>query len=142
MVYVEWSKEMETGFDVIDAQHKALVKMINEIAAALEGVDFVDPEKTIESNLRQLLDYTIVHFNLEESLMQESRFDGFQEHKSIHANFRSRIEDLFAELQRGEDVAFQLLGELRVWLVSHIQGTDMKYVETLKSNLPSARLDA
>lgn len=141
MVYIEWSKEMETGIGAIDAQHKTLVQMMNDIAAALEGSNPAGTEKAIEANLQKLLNYTVDHFSLEESFMQESGFEGYEEHKKVHDDFREMMLDLFARFRRGEDVAHQLLGELRVWLVHHIQGSDMQFVEAFRAKLPVARLE-
>jgi hemerythrin len=61
----EWSHLFETGLTDVDAQHRQLVELLNELADQLDG----DEPGRIDHLLGELAQYTVHHFQCEESLM-------------------------------------------------------------------------
>jgi hypothetical protein len=49
---IVWSKDLETGFDVIDMQHKELVGKINKLIDVLQGID----DETIKNESKIRID--------------------------------------------------------------------------------------
>ena len=68
MAKIEWSAGLEIGVPPIDEQHKRLVEMINELADShSDGL----ASAAVETALADLVDYTVVHFDMEETFMED-----------------------------------------------------------------------
>src|SRR5512135_797844 len=74
MTILAWSKEFETGVDIVDRQHRELVDRINAAAPLLAASKNGKPANAAEL-LGALSDYVGVHFATEESLMREVGLD-------------------------------------------------------------------
>jgi len=125
---MEWSDEVySVGIPEIDEQHKMLFNLVNTIHAAIyehKGT------QACVGVLEELADYTRVHFALEEKLMQQGHFPGFEAHRVLHHNLVKEVIALLEEIHAGHaKISFQLLHFLRNWLKNHILGEDKKYAE-------------
>jgi methyl-accepting chemotaxis protein/hemerythrin len=136
MALIEWTNKLETGIDKIDFQHRNLVNMINEIADVANEKDINVRNLVIEVNVGRLLEYTVYHFQTEEDLFAECKFEHAAEHIKAHEALKINAVDLATRFGKGEDVAGQLLNFLKAWLENHIVGSDMKYVSTIKKVHP------
>ena len=77
--FVEWSDVLSVGIEEIDAQHKVLVDLVNEMHQAIHQRRGSDAVREI---LAQLADYTRIHFAVEESLMRILGYPGYDDHKA------------------------------------------------------------
>lgn len=128
MAILEWNKSLETGIDLIDAQHEELFVRIDRLELAMYNGRAV-------SELRNLLEYlesyVIEHFKTEEDLMLSINFPGYASHVREHSNFRKSIERLMIEYKsRGADsyLAIDVDKQMRKWLEHHIMKVDMEFV--------------
>lgn len=48
-------------------------------------------------------------------------------HKKIHGDFIQRIENFATAHHNGKDISTNLLTELQMWLINHIQQEDVSY---------------
>lgn len=128
MAYIEWTRELEFGIPVIDSQHKRIVDYINELNDACITGNRSETDHVMEG----LLNYTITHFEFEETLQEKAGYQFLKAHKRIHEIFMKKVADIRARAQKGEDVAPELLNLLKQWLVSHINSEDRDYVEAVK----------
>lgn len=113
-----------TGIDAIDAQHRTLVTMILDLAAALRA----DAGGGIpRGKLAALVDFTQLHFSGEEAFMEKSGVEGLEDHAKLHEAFLRKLRT-FSEgspdPDRGNTAAF--VHELMMWLVDHVNGTDYR----------------
>jgi hemerythrin len=131
MNYLEWDASLDTGIPEIDDQHRQLVSYINRLAQAKENGD----TGSVREVLDRLIDYTVSHFSLEESLQEASAYRSFETHKSAHALFVQNVLENKRQIDAGADVAGQLLATLRSWLIYHIKHDDADYVPTIKEHL-------
>ncbi len=127
---IKWTKDLNTGIDVIDGQHRRIVDYIN----TLEKADPRD-SKAIGSVLNELADYTISHFAFEETLQEEAGYPMAKPHKAVHDTFIKRIGHYQERHQKGEDVTKQLNEMLCTWLIHHIKRDDMAYVKMVQISL-------
>jgi hemerythrin-like metal-binding protein len=127
--FFPWNDRYCTGINVIDAQHRKLVEIINGLHAAMEK----DQAKEIMGGLLDaLIQYTVVHFSAEEGLL---KFHGYPDHAAHHGEhevFTRTVIRLQEQFKAGKSgMTIQGANFLKKWLVDHILGTDMKYVPYL-----------
>jgi len=121
---VEWSNELSVGIQEIDEQHKVLVSILNEMHDAVRHNH--GPEVSLEI-LDRLIEYTKIHFAVEESLFRIFDYPGYEDHHAEHAALLKEAKVVSGESK----VSFKLLHFLRMWLTEHIMGSDMEYAEFL-----------
>lgn len=125
--FLVWDDAYNTGVHQIDEDHKKLLNMINNLRSSTlcnTGEEFE------RRTLQELVDYTESHFEREERLMQENGYPDYEGHKAQHdqmaqyaAGFMKRYDE------QGNKVLSDVADYLTQWLIQHINGTDMKYVE-------------
>lgn len=122
---VEWSTALSVGIDEIDAQHRALIDLINEMQDALAR-DL--PRKEQLAVLARLAEYTKIHFAVEESLMRILGYPDYEQHRSQHEGLVRSMLDLQRRLDAGDaSIDEGLMRHLRHWLLDHILNSDRDY---------------
>lgn len=127
--YLIWGKELETGLECIDNQHKGLINTLNELLV-LKNDGSNRNEELIIKILEKLNLYIDEHFTTEELLM--TQYDVDLRHRVVHLqehnNFKKDIIEYFKAdklmLEKyyvGEAVVF-----LFRWLVYHILDVDKR----------------
>ncbi len=128
MSMVEWKDEYSVDIQEIDEQHKCLVSIMNELYTALANKSERD---LIADVLNKLIEYTKVHFAVEETLMRIFHYQDYEAHKAIHDNIVAKVIDYHGKFQAGDDkVGMELLLFLKEWLFDHINQVDKAYTET------------
>jgi hemerythrin len=131
MPHLEWTNDLNIGVSVIDKQHHRIVEYINEL---YDAQSTKHPEEVIHV-LDELVDYTLTHFAFEEDLQFRSQYPFVKAHKRVHEIFTKRISQFQERAKAGENVIPELLTMLKIWLVNHIKGDDLDYVESVQSHL-------
>ena len=117
-----WTDEFGIGIQEIDAQHKELVDLLNQLHVAIQEHHGSATSRQI---LDKLADYTRTHFAVEESLMRVSNYPEFPAHKQFHEDLVGQVQALQDKLDSGQaTITFELLHFLKVWLMRHINETD------------------
>ncbi len=115
----------------IDAQHKKLINILNKLYTLYIGGDY--SQEDIADVLSELKDYTVYHFNTEEKLFKEKGYPQIDEHKAIHANFVTEINNFVDSYNKNPKLlTMKIFTFLQKWLKGHILGDDKKYVPWLK----------
>ncbi|WP_353258673.1 bacteriohemerythrin [Prochlorothrix hollandica] len=81
MTIAFWRDEYCTGNEVIDRQHKHLFEVINSLHDAMLAGHGVD---VLQQTLNEIYQYTMAHFQTEESIMLSNDYPGYPEHKAMH----------------------------------------------------------
>jgi hemerythrin-like metal-binding protein len=124
MELIIWRDTFETGNPRIDAQHKNLVKLINNLFNTL---GLKTPEKKLKEIIMELYNYTINHFSLEESMMREFGYSNYHAHKQEHSDFVNKLNDFKSKFLSGEaKLNINMLNFLKDWLLNHILEVDKK----------------
>jgi hemerythrin len=79
--FIEWSNELSVGIEEIDAQHKVLVDLLNQIHEAIQQRQGTEATSQI---IERLGEYTRIHFAVEESLMRILHYPDYERHKEEH----------------------------------------------------------
>ncbi|MDR1228685.1 MAG: bacteriohemerythrin [Azoarcus sp.] len=124
---LQWSDEYSVGIPEIDEQHKMLFDLIDKIHVAIfehKGTS------ACVSVLDELVDYTRIHFALEQSLMHMGGYPEYEEHCILHRELVAEVEAMQSKIHSGSAaISFELLHFLRTWLSKHILGEDKRYGE-------------
>lgn len=134
MALMSWTKDLESGINIIDDQHKRIIDFINELDDACRTGNTDETNHVMEG----LLNYTVTHFEFEESLQEKAGYQYLKAHQRIHELFMKKVAAIRERAGKGEDVAPELLNLLKSWLVSHIKGEDRDYVESVSDLLDNA----
>lgn len=122
---LEWREEMSVGIPALDNDHKAIIRLINEIGLVQKQFDSI----TVDLVLDELFNYTIRHFQREESVLHEIQFPSVQSHAVQHADFGDRVSEMRRRyLQRSDmEAANELMIMMSDWITKHIMVEDKKY---------------
>jgi hemerythrin len=132
MALMTWSNKYSVGVEALDNQHKALMKVLNELhAASMRG----KASEVAGPLLRQLVTASGEHFAAEERLMESSGFSGLAAHRSKHRELAGKIGEFVARHEKGDTTAYTpLLYFMRDWQTKHMQNEDQEYVPWLKAH--------
>ncbi len=134
MALCQWSESMSVGESRLDADHKALIRLINRLHDSLEA----GAESAVLGEVfDRLINYTRFHFTREGKVMQACRFPHAEAHEEEHAGFTRHIKEVRDRYARNADPALirGLLDYLKVWLSHHILIQDMAYKPYVEHNL-------
>ena len=123
--YMPWSADLSVGLQEIDEQHKVLVSLINRLfnEAVLKS-----PDRDIVSNiLNELVQYTIIHFSVEESLFRIFDYPDGEVHQDHHEKLKQEVMKIQKKFLEGQVIDLELMRFLRQWLKQHIMVEDKKY---------------
>ena len=124
--FIEWSNELSVGIEEIDAQHKVLVDLLNQIHEAIQQRRGAEVTNQI---LERLGEYTRIHFAVEESLMRIMHYPEYERHKVEHDKLIAQLNSFRTKLVSGKtSISFDLAHFLKLWLTKHIMETDKYYV--------------
>ncbi len=129
-MYAEFTDDLITGNETIDAQHKELIGKINDL---LRSCEERSNKAGAAKMLNYLADYTDFHFNAEEALQESIDYPGIAEHKKKHVELRTAVKELYDMLMEEEgptDAFVAMVNEkVRDWLYYHIQTFDRSVAE-------------
>lgn len=130
MRYAKWNDALLTGDTEVDAQHRALYDLVNDLNAdALLG----DNPALTEVELERILRYAANHFATEESLMERSGYPRAAEHIAIHHDFAKAATDMVeAHLSGHGPTLGDLATFMEDWLEHHIHDEDQPLVKHVR----------
>lgn len=129
MSFLSWSQDYSVGIQEIDHQHMRLVELINQLHETLVSKRHRDEVGRI---LDELVNYTQVHFAVEEFLQRLFEYAGYDTHKAIHDAIVAKVLGMRQRFKAGDvHVGMELLLFLKEWLFEHINKVDKDYVPAL-----------
>lgn len=129
MSLLTWSKSYDLGITEIDKQHMRLMALINRLHDALVERRHDDEVGAI---LDELIDYTKVHFAVEECLQRLFEYREYEAHKAVHDRIVVQVTGMRQRFRAGDvHVGMELLLFLKEWLFEHISKVDKDYVSAL-----------
>lgn len=122
---VEWSEELSLNNEDIDAQHKKLFALTNEL---INHSDADAHSEIINETLYELLQYVDVHFSDEEEMLAKINYPKLEEHRKIHRSFTRKIAMFCQDVVKGKaHIAEDLLDYLTGWIIQHTSIEDQDY---------------
>jgi len=136
-VLVEWSSKLETGVAFVDADHKVLINLLNQVNDCIAE----NEESTVlGSVLDALVEYTDYHFLREEKMMELSGYSGIETHKTTHRVLSGQVRAVYDDYQSTPWSVdpVDVRNFLQSWLVDHIMGSDFAYRDTCLHNIAAS----
>ncbi len=91
-----WRKELESGIEQIDAQHKQLIETANSLIIRSKfGNDISD----ISDCLSYLEKYVQYHFQSEEAFQSTSGYPKYKIHKALHQSVATQLKFIMVKLE-------------------------------------------
>ena len=125
--FFKWKEEYSVGVELIDNQHKVIIKMLNDLNNA-----FLNKEhgEVVLDIISEMANYTVLHFKTEEDIFKAIGYSLEKEHIKEHVNFIKKVGEFKTQYEENNSaLTFKVLNFLREWLNSHILVSDMKYVK-------------
>ncbi len=129
-LFVEWSHELSVGIQEIDEQHKILINLINRLFDETV-LNEADP-LVIDKIMSELVEYTVVHFAVEESLFRMFDYPEIDAHIDHHHDLKMQVFEIQKKIKIDPSIVnTELLIFLKKWLENHIQKEDKLYASFL-----------
>jgi formate dehydrogenase gamma subunit len=122
MARFTWSAEHEVFLAPVDAEHRDLFRIADELHAAVTNGA---PPDAVSEHLHHLAAYMAEHFSHEEELMRRVCYPSLRWHTKQHDSARQRLKLLAPLVEAGDRQAARLLFHfLARWLHDHTTLTD------------------
>jgi hemerythrin len=122
MQHFRWSKENEVFLAQIDAEHRDLFRLAEELQHAIAGGA---PAAQVKEHLRALVAHMGDHLSHEKWLMQSTGYPSYGWHKQQHETARRRLKLFVPLIENGDAEGSELFFEfLAGWLKDHTTVTD------------------
>ncbi len=127
---ISWSEAMKVGIELVDEDHRMLFSIVAEFEAIVKQDDSAAGAQALGQTLAKLQDYVRDHFEREEQIQLEAKYDGYEENKRQHQELTRTLESFIARQRDGslgEAVAIARMRDfLAIWLTEHILRTDRR----------------
>ena len=140
MGILTWNDQLLVGIDSVDSQHQQLVRLINRLD---EVVALGEDHQTLLDTIKQLVDYTVYHFQHEETLMQNANFNPemLARHQLQHQEFVEKMLRVQADATLDASVVSKdLLDFLVDWLCHHTLKTDKLMAISLNKGIDASQI--
>ena len=130
---IQWNEQYKLGIIEIDDQHKILINLIGELEKAILEEN---ESKVLIEIWERLIEYTQLHFYVEEEYFRKHNYDKRSEHCRQHQTFIKDLTEYLPIIDSHDNdsiTAQNLLKLLNDWLVHHILNEDAKYISLFKA---------
>jgi len=130
-----WTKDLETGNEMIDRQHKQLINATNEL---LDACTKSQARSEIQKTLDFLNDYVIKHFSDEEKLQLQYHYPDYDKHKKYHEDFKKVVLNIVEEYKQDGATTSLIVktnNSIAGWLINHIQKEDVKVAQYIRDQM-------
>ncbi|MCL2765113.1 MAG: bacteriohemerythrin [Treponema sp.] len=137
---VVWDHKYATEIELIDVQHKQLVKLTNQLYNACHEKDDV-LQAVFKETMSRMVKYVHFHFDAELILLKALNYPGYNEHKKLHADLIKEILSSVNEYNEGKKlVPNHFVRTLKDWVFSHIAIYDKQYSGFVKEQIRNGLL--
>lgn len=117
-----WSEDLATGEKIVDFQHKKIFTYLNILIVAAN--DKETQRHTLKNIIDALIEYTVLHFEDEEIVLESIGYPDLKKHKKIHAECSRQVLDFKKRFEMGEVVIDELILFIKNWVLEHIKKED------------------
>ena len=129
MERISWRPEYNLGIAEIDAQHKQLVRLAQDLQEVVaEGTS----EESVRQALDAMIDYAEHHFATEEKLFDEHGYPEAIPHSAEHDLFVLKLNRFRVDMEVDwYTTGLRMLEYLILWIKHHLTATDQAYAPYL-----------
>ena len=135
---LQWREQLSVGNNIIDADHRHLIDIINRVEQCLAAKD----RGALDAALVSLKDYALVHFAREEKIAEAAGYTQMPGLAQSHRGLMETLEQMRQEFDAvggswaAEPVA-KFTGFLRGWLIDHVIKEDLLMKPALQKFAPT-----
>jgi hemerythrin len=123
MDFLTFTTAEEVKISLMNEQHEQMTHIINKIYTAF----ILKKNTTVQSQMKVLLNLLRKHFDYEEGLMKQTKFDGYFSHKQEHDRFYRKIEGILnSYIEKKPKLTLEELYNVKSWFFNHIEINDKK----------------
>lgn len=116
---IVWTEDYSVGHDLVDAQHRELIDIINQLDAIATDHS-IQAYEQFHIQLHRLAEYANKHFEFEELVMTSKNCPNLAEHTQEHERYREHMCDVLYEACQGMSDRRRLCDWLLLWWNNHI----------------------
>jgi hemerythrin len=135
IVFVKWIPEYEVGIKLLDAQHRELVSLANDLYRACVATDN-SVGAVFKEAMSKMVEYVRFHFHAEDVLLEQIGYPDYLAHKKEHKILIKKVLEAAEDYNKGNKlVPNHFVRTLKDWVFSHIAVSDQRfavYVSELK----------
>jgi hemerythrin len=129
-VFITWREEYSVGHEELDGHHKVIFSILNELFQVMQGGSY--DRMAGQGLLDRLVEYTKLHFDREEELLESHGYADLASHRKAHRRLVSDLDLLQVQNSHAETfVKADLLAFLKRWWLQHICKVDKQYAPVL-----------
>ncbi len=128
MINLQWDSKYEIGHQRIDSEHKIFLGLIAETSSEIETACNVERIRRLQNELTK---YAAFHFVSEENIMEETGYPDFAEHRKMHLQLLSTLDDCSHRLHSGVLDYQAYVAFLFEWFAMHTSNEDKKIARFL-----------
>jgi hemerythrin len=122
---IPWDDRYLVGIQVIDEQHRELIRLFNELyMGCMKGTE---GDAFFSNNVHDLVNYMIFHFSTEEEFLEKIRYPDLAAHKMQHKIFIADVLERIDTLEPGRANVDLVINYFHDWIVTHFSLIDRKY---------------
>ncbi|KUO60880.1 hypothetical protein APF79_05220 [bacterium BRH_c32] len=123
MKFIEFSDDASCGFKEIDNQHIRMINIANDLYDAI----LISNKEKISEQLEELVLDLQTHFEYEETIMKETKFQGYISHKLEHDRVLKHTRDDAAAYKNGKiNFGTENMKSFKTWFYNHLDFNDKK----------------
>ena len=127
-ILVVWDEKFATNIDLIDKQHRELVKLTNTLYQTCLGRDENTVKTAFKEALSRMVEYVRFHFNAETELLKRANYPDYEAHKTMHDILIKKILEAAQDFNKGKHfVPNNFVRTLKEWVFGHIAFYDKDY---------------
>ena len=128
--FFEWRDEYNVNIKEMDEHHRKFFSMANMLHGAIASDE--DKTSVINEVMDFLINYSAMHFEMEEGLMKKYGFPEFDLHRIKHQRFYEEAREIEKKLRNGTmEIDMRIVNFLTDWIINHILIEDRKYTQYL-----------
>ena len=120
----------KTGNEIIDREHLTWLDFFNKLERHVLNPQSDESDSYQQQALKDVLDFTRIHFANEETLMQQYDYPDAARHRRMHKDFEQQVYEQYRSVLDGHVVLnTELLKLLKNWFFTHTSTEDIRTFE-------------
>ncbi len=127
---MEWDQKFSVDIEEIDVYQQKMFELFNQLIELKENKNDV---KECINLISEINDASKLYFSAEERMLRKNKYPDFSSHAKVHREFTKRSINLRREIAEDiENLTFEVIVELRQWLIDHIMTLDSLYIPFIR----------
>ncbi|MFA7288347.1 MAG: bacteriohemerythrin [Melioribacteraceae bacterium] len=123
MKFIEFNDDASCNFNEIDNQHIQMINIANNLYDAI----LINDKEIILKHFDELISDLHAHFEYEETLMKETKFQGYISHKLEHDRVLKHTMDDAVAYKNGKiNFGTENMKSFKTWFFNHLDFNDKK----------------